>query len=407
MTSKRVAVLGAGIQGTCTALELARRGVLVDLYERNSTCLSEASALNEGKIHLGFVYARDRTLKTARLAAKAGLSFQPLMRRWVGQDIDTIPVSDPFHYVVHRNGLIDSSGFAEYGTSVSGIIKGLAAGRPVDYFGQDPTRLSELLPASAYDGLYDPATVAAVYHTSEISLDPEALATLLRQRLFETPEIRLLLGRKAVSVAKRYDELIVHSVGTMCEHAEPYDHVVNASWAGRLQLDDSMGIRPKDAWTFRFKYFARTNDAGHRLAATIVLGPFGDIASYTNGVTYLSWYSAGMVGRSSAIEPPDLPATLVGSEKRALATAIASGLSSVILGAPRLDRGSESTLDVKGGWIFAWGTTDIDDPQSRFHERCDVGVHAYGRYLSVDTGKFTMAPLFAVEAADVITGNAA
>ena len=69
MTSKRVAVLGAGFQGACIALELARRSVTVDLYERNPTCLAEASTHNEGKIHLGFVYAGDKTLRTARLMA--------------------------------------------------------------------------------------------------------------------------------------------------------------------------------------------------------------------------------------------------------------------------------------------------------------------------------------------------
>ena len=38
MPSKRVAVLGGGLQGACIALELARRGVTVDLYERNLSC---------------------------------------------------------------------------------------------------------------------------------------------------------------------------------------------------------------------------------------------------------------------------------------------------------------------------------------------------------------------------------
>ena len=407
MTSKRVAVLGAGLQGTCVALELARRGVYVDLYERNTVCLAEASTLNEGKIHLGFVYAGDRTLRTARLVSKAALCFQPLLRRWLGNAIDTIPVSSPFHYVVHREGQIDPHAFAVYADCVTEFLASMAGGDAIDYFGQDPTRPTQRLPPSVYDGLYDPATAAAVFQTSEISFDPEALAPILRQRLLETPEIRLLLGRKAVSVAKRHDELIVRSVNSMDEYTEVYDHVVNASWAGRLQLDASMGIAPQEKWTFRFKYFVRTTAprGGPPVSATIVLGPFGDIASYTNGITYLSWYPTGMVARSSDIEPPDLPGTLSGSEGRTLATSITSGLGSVIVRAPGLSEDLGLAPDVKGGWIFAWGTTDIDDPASRFHRRCDVGVHACGRYLSIDTGKLTMAPLFAVEAADCITSK--
>lgn len=406
MTSKRVAVLGAGLQGACIALELARRGVTVDLYERNPTCLAEASKHNEGKIHLGFVYAADKSLKTARLAATGALCFQPLLRRWVGDVIDRIPVSSPFHYVVHRDGLIDPNAFATHVDRVTEFVRGIAAGDTVEYFGQDPTRSPQLLPSSAHNGLYDPARVAAVFQTSEISLDPEALASIFRQRLAETPEIRMLPGRKAVSVVQRNSELVVYSVDAEDEHSEAYDHVVNASWAGRLQLDASMGIAPQEKWTFRFKYFVRTTvpSGGHAVSATIVLGPFGDIISYSNGVRYLSWYPTGVVARSNDIEPFEVPATLAESDGHALAAAIASGLGSVMPSAPSFSEGMGSAPVVKGGWIFAWGTTDIDDPASRFHQRCDVGVHAYGRYLSIDTGKLTMAPLFAVEAVDRIMG---
>jgi hypothetical protein len=174
--------------------------------------------------------------------------------------------------------------------------------------------------------------VAAVFQTSEISFDPEALASIFRQRLAETPEIRMLPGRKAVSVVQRNSELVVYSVDAEDEHSEAYDHVVNASWAGRLQLDASMGIAPQENWTFRFKYFVRTSvpSGGHPVSATIVLGPFGDIASYSNGVRYLSWYPTGVVARSNDIEPPEVPATLAESDGHALAAAIASGLGSVV-----------------------------------------------------------------------------
>ena len=407
MTSKRVAVLGAGLQGVCIALELARRGVTVDLYERNPACLAEASIHNEGKIHLGLVYAGDKTLKTARLMATGALCFQPLLRRWVGDAIDRIPVSAPFHYLVHRDSLIDADAFAVHVSGLTAFIREIAAGNTVAYFGQDPTRSPQLLPSSAYDGLYDPATVAAVFQTSEISFDPEALAAELRQRLAQTPEIRLRLGREAVAVSRRNSELVVRSVATEGEDNAAYDHVVNASWAGRLQLDGAMGIAPREKWSFRFKYFVRTTvpPGQPTVSATIVLGPFGDIACYGNGAAYLSWYPAGRVARCSDIAPPVLPATLGGPEGQALAAAIASGLGSVVPSAPRFAEGPAPT--VKGGWIFAWGTTDIDDPASRLHQRSDIGVHACGRYLSIDTGKLTMAPLFAVEAADRITGKPA
>jgi hypothetical protein len=54
---------------------------------------------------------------------------------------------------------------------------------------------------------------------------------------------------------------------------------------------------------------------------------------------------------------------------------------------------------VAGGFIFAWGSADIDDIGSELHQRFDIGVRSYGRYHSIDTGKYCMAPLYALEVA--------
>ena len=63
MKNKRIAILGAGGLGVCTALELANRGYLVDLYEENNAPVKKASYVQEGKIHLGLIYAMDRDLQ--------------------------------------------------------------------------------------------------------------------------------------------------------------------------------------------------------------------------------------------------------------------------------------------------------------------------------------------------------
>src|SRR5215216_5630048 len=102
----RVAVLGGGLQGACVAMELASTGITVDLYDKNDQCLTQASAQNEGKIHLGYLYANDPTLRTARTMVKGSIMFSSLLRRWIGSDVDSIPVSAPFYYVVHRESLL-------------------------------------------------------------------------------------------------------------------------------------------------------------------------------------------------------------------------------------------------------------------------------------------------------------
>ena len=55
-----------------------------------------------------------------------------------------------------------------------------------------------------------------------------------------------------------------------------------------------------------------------------------------------------------------------------------------------------------GGVILARGCSDIDDPHSQLHQRLPIGPVAHGSYITVDTGKFTLAPLFALQAADMV-----
>src|SRR5689334_14845935 len=58
----RIAVLGGGMLGVCTALELAHRGRDVTLLEGAADVMQGASRWNEGKIHLGFLYAADASM---------------------------------------------------------------------------------------------------------------------------------------------------------------------------------------------------------------------------------------------------------------------------------------------------------------------------------------------------------
>jgi len=65
--AKSVAILGGGLTGCCTALVLAERGARVTLFDRADSLFARTSLHNEGKIHFGYVYARDSSLATARL----------------------------------------------------------------------------------------------------------------------------------------------------------------------------------------------------------------------------------------------------------------------------------------------------------------------------------------------------
>ena len=58
-----IAILGAGLAGCSASLNLANKGIKVTLFDRLPLPMSAASLHNEGKLHLGYVYAEDLLLK--------------------------------------------------------------------------------------------------------------------------------------------------------------------------------------------------------------------------------------------------------------------------------------------------------------------------------------------------------
>ena len=63
-------------------------------------------------------------------------------------------------------------------------------------------------------------------------------------------------------------------------------------------------------------------------------------------------------------------------------------------------------LQVDAGAIVAYGQSDVDDPRSGLHNRTRVGVLSVDGYHSVDPGKLTTAPFFALHAARQVLGLA-
>jgi hypothetical protein len=88
-SSMRVGVLGGGLQGCCTALALAERAAKVTLFDKNGSLLSRAAVANEGKIHLGYMYAGDPTLSTAKAMMGGTLSFAHFLERHLGQSMQS------------------------------------------------------------------------------------------------------------------------------------------------------------------------------------------------------------------------------------------------------------------------------------------------------------------------------
>jgi 2-polyprenyl-6-methoxyphenol hydroxylase-like FAD-dependent oxidoreductase len=110
-----VGVLGGDLQGCCIALALADRGIRVTLFDKNNTLLSRAAVANEGKIHLGYMYAGDPTLSTAKTMMTGALSFASFLERHVSLPSESPDITQAAVYLSNSSFATSRSIWVGYG----------------------------------------------------------------------------------------------------------------------------------------------------------------------------------------------------------------------------------------------------------------------------------------------------
>jgi glycine/D-amino acid oxidase-like deaminating enzyme len=279
-----VGVLGAGLQGCCTALALAERGSNVVLFDRNQALLNRTAVANEGKIHLGYMYAGDPTLSTARTMMKGALAFAPFMQRYLGMPThDALATSASAAYVVHRDSQHSAEVVNRYLMEVHRLLTEAAWGRELAYFGLDLSTPPRPWSAGERDAAFNSEVALRVFDTQEVAINPVKLARALRALIADHPRIEARLGRHILGVESDGGAIRVRSEGPDGLSIDAFDHVVNALWEGRLAVDETMGLRPDRPWLHRLKYgvsFTLPSGLQQPPSATFVSGPFGEVVSY-------------------------------------------------------------------------------------------------------------------------------
>jgi len=393
----RVAVLGGGLQGCCVALALAERGIDSVIFDRNDRLLSRAAVANEGKIHLGYMYANDPSCSTARMMMQGALAFAPFFVRHLGLAQGSIAISRPAAYVVHRDSQRSTDQVSRYLKSVHTLIREASEGRRDAYFGRDLTAEPRMWSAQEREARFDPQVALAAFDTPEVAIDPAALAAAVRNRIDADPRIDVRLKHQVTSVDEANGlEVVLQTHGAIVR--ERFDHVVNALWDGRFAINERRGLRPDRPWLHRLKYgvsFRLPRGSNLPPSATFVSGPFGEVVSYADGLTYLTWYPVCLQGISRDVAPPEWPTYPAEPLRSDLVQGTLDAMAQFVPCLRALDPGKLDEVIVKGGVIVAWGETDIYDPGSELHRRFEIGVTSAGRFHSVDPGKLTMAPYFA------------
>lgn len=396
--TKTAIVLGAGIQGVCVALMLQKHGYRVRLIDKSHDVLSRTSLTYEGKLHLGFVYGMDKTLRTGYRMIRDALHFAPYLDYLLGSAEDWSRFrSKPNIYLVAQDSMLSPPDVRAYFERLDANFQETSrAETRLHYLGDRPARVFEETTIPDYVA---PEVAAAAFLTAEVSVDQWRLKQLLKQHLAASSSIDLLLehqvqeiratpgGGFAVECRRRPDDTAATFES---------DIVCNCLWEKRIHFDRTMGITDEPPQSLRLKYglIVETDAFLRRLhSLTMIHGPYGNIVvSENTDRAFCSWYPSGMKG---LMEYGDLPErwekACDGHASMALIDQLRrehlAAFRKIIPGLPDL-----KVIAVKGGVILAEGNKDISERDSAFHARNDAPIREKAGYYSVNTSKYTSAP---------------
>lgn len=393
-----VAVLGAGIMGCAVSLALARRGARVTLFESAPSACQGASRWNEGKIHLGYLYAADASLASARRVLSGGLAFKPLTERLIDAPLDDVTSREDDLYLVHRRSVVDADAVSRYYDAVSALVQ--AHPEADRYLAPAAAAAARRLSPGELGQVSDSPDIVAGFRVPERSVSTVWVADRLEAAVAAERRIEPRFGVRVAGVRTDAPNAGARlRLDTSQGPDGPFDRVVNATWEGRLAIDATRGLPPPPAWSLRYRrsLFVRTSRGVSLPSVVVAVGPFGDVKNYDGRALYLSWYPAGLAAEGSAVSPPAV-APLAPADRAGLIAAVLSSLGSVLPSIRALD-GCLETVGVEGGWVYAAGCGPLDDPRSTLHRRDRIGVVRDGAYVSIDTGKYSMAPWIAEEVA--------
>jgi hypothetical protein len=318
--------------------------------------------------------------------------FIPTFELITGEPIEESWFGEPVIYVVDRQSLFDRETLWKRAQKVAELMESSAGRLPGLRRWLTSPLLERLDPTDAVE-LIGQDNVTAAWRTSERHISTRAAAERLRQAV-NARNISVIHGR-VERVSRSSSSWLVDFPSDARVSARV---VVNSLWESMPAIDRQVAADAPDEppVVIRYKYAIFGTNTGVTLPPlTRILGKYGDIASYPNGDAYLSWYPACLAGRSDDGVPPQIPPI----EPAKLIEETLAGLRLQ----PSLLERPGATWTVNGGYVVARGSGDIDRRGSLLHTRDRPRVaELRPGFVSVDTGKYTLGPLMAMRAAEIV-----
>ncbi len=243
-----VAIIGGGLYGVCIALFLKRYFKRIVVLEKTSTLFTEASFINQARVHNGYHYPRSIVT-----ASRSHVNYQKFIRDFPGCIHGTFT---KLYAISSHNSQTTASQFISFC-------------RRVDI---------PLHPASpAYRALFNPRMIEQVFEVEESVFDAKKLVAILAGRL----------KHNAITVRFRQEVIGINQDGKLLEismgtgNRVRATHVFNCSYAGINKILRQSGM-PELPFKYEYTEVALI-DVPHALrhiGVTVMDGPFFSILPF-------------------------------------------------------------------------------------------------------------------------------
>ena len=390
--NKTAVVIGGGIQGCLIALQLTRLKYQVRLIDKEERLFSRASLNQEGKIHLGMVYALDESLETPHKMIEDALNFAPIVEELLEQKIEwTSLVSSNFLYPVHIDSLYTPDNLEERYCKIEKYFSEILRTFKRGYLGTFPNPYFERINLPEW---LNPEYFTACFNTPELAINPEILRFNILQAISENKKIEVYTDTEVVDISRNHSGFKVTSISNQNEVKIKSDIVINASWESKKKIDNTLNIENEQPWHVRLKlgFKGRVLPNSIEQSMTIVHGPFGDFVNFDkHDYCYFSWYPHCKIDHTSDSEIPNHWNDILNGNFESIKTL--DIFSKVKTSFSNLFPGHEFEIEeALAGTIVAYARHDIDKKFSGLHKRNEKAVAAYDGYFSIHTSKFTSAP---------------
>ena len=208
---KEVAVIGGGIFGILSALEIAKKGYPVVIFEKELDIVTGASFINQCRVHMGYHYPRDE--RTAMHSNATGKAFKKLFAPAI-RNIKN-------YYLICKEGSLTSpKAFMAFCNKLR---------LPYQVSWPKGVNISE-------------DKVALSVKVPETIFDAHALRKILKQMLAQTENVTLLTGVAVVNLTHTRGVFdVVYQTGAVKERAR-FAAVINATYSAANNINKLAGL---------------------------------------------------------------------------------------------------------------------------------------------------------------------